>query len=106
MNFNEKDNWTKVKHTVCVLTVILLTYPPEVFPVGLFGDVVFGVDVTLQRSEPSPLRNVLFAEHACHLNTRQYIIKQLALESYFKTAKTDLGPMLSNIRVSQTVPVP
>lgn len=70
MNFNEKDNWTKVKHTVCVLTVILLTYPPEVFPVGLFGDVVFVVNVTLQGPEASSLGNVLFAENACHLGDK------------------------------------
>lgn len=42
-------------------------YPPEVFPVGLFGDVVFGVDFSLQGTEASPLRDVFFAEHACYL---------------------------------------
>lgn len=44
-----------------------ISYPPEVFPVGLFGDVVFGVDFSLQGPEASPLRDVFFAEHACYL---------------------------------------
>ena len=42
-------------------------YPPEVFPVGLFWNVVFGVDDSLQRAKASPLGNVFFAEHAHYL---------------------------------------
>ena len=45
----------------------MFSYPPEVFPVGLFGHAVFGVDVSLQGSKTSPLRDVFFAEHACYL---------------------------------------
>ena len=57
--------------TVCVRDAcVSLTYPPEVFSVGLFGDVVFGVYIPLQGAEASTLGNVLFAEHACHLEDR------------------------------------
>lgn len=45
-------------------------YPPEVFPVGQLGYIVFGVDFSLQRAKTSPLWNVLFAEHTCHLENR------------------------------------
>lgn len=46
------------------------SYPPEVFPVGLLWDIVFGVDFSLQGPEASPLRDVFFAEHACYLEHR------------------------------------
>lgn len=49
---------------------VCFPYPPEVFPVGLFGDIVFGEDVSLQGTKASPLRNVFFAEYACHLEHR------------------------------------
>lgn len=56
---------------MCMYVVcVCFPYPPEVFPVGLFGHVVFGVDVSLQGPEASPLRDVFFAEHACHLEHR------------------------------------
>lgn len=64
---------------ICVYTVnlcrymhvyVCFSYPPEVFPVGLFGDIVFGVDDSLQGAKASPLRNIFFAEHARHLQHR------------------------------------
>ena len=58
---------------ICVDKCLCLSYPPEVFPVGLFGDIVFGVDFSLQGAKTSPLRNVFFAEHACYLEHRQNI---------------------------------
>lgn len=58
-----------------------LSYPPEVFPVGLFGDVVFGVDFSLQGAKASPLRDVFFAEHACHLEHR--LIKSLDSSQHY-----------------------
>lgn len=48
------------------------TYPPEVFPVGLLGDIVFGIDVSLKGAKASPLRNVFFAEDACNLEQKSY----------------------------------
>lgn len=56
---------------------VCFSYPPEVFSVGLFWYVVFGVDVSLQRAEPSPLWDVLFAEHTCHLETICNIVRFL-----------------------------
>lgn len=55
-------------YDTCVCRVF--SYPPEVFPVGLFGDVVFGVDFSLQGAKTCPLRDVFFTEHACHLEHR------------------------------------
>lgn len=52
------------------ISFLCISYPPEVFPVGLFGDVVFGVDFSLQGPEASPLRDVFFAEHACYLQNK------------------------------------
>lgn len=54
--------------SVCMYTCC--PHPPEVFPVGLFGDIVFGVDVSLQGAKAGPLRNVFFAEHARHLENK------------------------------------
>lgn len=48
----------------------MFPHPPEVFPVGLFGNIVFGVDLSLQGAEASPLRDVFFAEHTCNLKDR------------------------------------
>lgn len=62
---------------VCIIAHLMDTcvwrvspHPPEVFPVGLFGNVVFGIDLSLQGAEASPLRDVFFAEHARHLKDR------------------------------------
>lgn len=58
--------------SLCLHVYFGSSYPPEVFSIGLFGDVVFGVDVSLQGAKASPLRNVFFAEHACHLEIRSH----------------------------------
>lgn len=68
--------------------VCVLPYPPEVFPVGLLGDVVFGVEFSLQGAKASPLRDVFFAEHACHLQHR--LIKSLDLTSNGKYCSSNL----------------
>lgn len=48
-------------------------HPPEVFPVGLFGNIVFGVDLSLQGAKASPLRDVFLAEHSRNLKDRSMI---------------------------------
>lgn len=62
-------------------------YPPEVFPVGQLGYIVFGVDFSLQRAETSPLWNVLFAEHTCHLENRPNKSLYVYVQTYYNTYK-------------------
>lgn len=48
-------------------THMLLTYPPEVFPVSVFQQRFIGVAFPYQRAETCPLRNQLSTGHSNHL---------------------------------------
>lgn len=76
-------------------------YPPEVFPVGLFGDVVFGVDFSLQGSEASPLRDVFFAEHTCYLEHIQ--VKFLDFTSNVKYRRATFDALHPQLKKEQYV---
>lgn len=67
-----KGIYTLLHHTKFDLypNVYKFSYPPEVFPVGLFGNIIFGVYFSLQGTKTSPLWDVFFAEHTCHLKQK------------------------------------
>lgn len=44
-----------------------LTYPPKIFPVGVLGNRVIGIDFTYEGSKPGSLRYVLLTHHSSDL---------------------------------------
>lgn len=61
----------------------MFSHPPEVFPVGLFGNIVFGVDLSLQGAKASPLRDVFFAEHTRNLKDRSMTSLDFTISKLF-----------------------
>lgn len=47
-----------------------VTYPPKIFPVGVLGNRVIGIDFTYQGSKPRSLWYVLLTHHANDLQSK------------------------------------
>lgn len=60
-----------------------LTYPPKIFPVGVLGNRVIGVDFAYQGSKPRSLRYVLLTHHSSDL-------KRLNMNSLHKPKDVNL----------------
>lgn len=78
----------------------VFSYPPEVFPVGLFWDIIFGVYFSLQGTKTSPLWDVFFAEHTCHLEEKR--IKSLVFDSIRNVKKQCTSGSFSDSGVGET----